>query len=195
MVFSRLCFGGGGNRGTSLRVLLRGVKFGLMDCSRAVSFFALIATSLFWAGCSPPPEVGAAANITAPETNESAQPAEWMHDYDQALASAAEQNRPVLLNFTGSDWCPPCMMLKREVFDDNLFANYAGQRLVLVELDYPRSVEQSDELIEQNQRLQQRYQIEGFPTLILLDPAGNELRRHVGYMPGGTRAFVRWLEG
>jgi thioredoxin-related protein len=166
-----------------------------MKFIRVVSLFAVFAASLLWAACSPPPEVGAAANFTGPEENESAQPAEWLHDYEQALSWAAEQNRPVLLNFTGSDWCPPCMRLKSEVFDDAIFARYASAGLVLVELDYPRSVEQSDELIEQNQSLQQRYRIEGFPTLIVLDSEGKELRRHVGYMPGGTRAFVRWLEG
>lgn len=159
---------------------------------------ALLATALAWTACEPPPEAGRAGSASLVDPSQSAEPAEpteWLLDYEQALALASEQNKPILINFTGSDWCPPCMRLKREVFQDDAFERYANENLVLLELDFPRSVEQSAETVEQNRRLQQEYEIEGFPTLIVLDPSGEEQRRHVGYMSGGPASFIDWLEG
>lgn len=118
----------------------------------------------------------------------------WGTDYQAALAQAAKENKPVLLEFTGSDWCPPCKMLAADVFAKPDFKKFAENNLVLVELDFPNSKPQSDALRKQNQKLQEEYNVEGFPTIVLLNSKGKEIAREVGYQPGGPKAFIKWVE-
>src|SRR5438445_610156 len=75
----------------------------------------------------------------------------------------------VLLDFTGSDWCGFCFQLDRAILSKPQFKDYASKNLVLVEVDFPRRKAQSIETKRQNQQLAQRYQIEGFPTLVVLN--------------------------
>lgn len=119
--------------------------------------------------------------------------AEWMTNYNEALALAAKQDRPVLLDFTGSDWCPPCMKLHEDIFEKPEFSAFAREKLITVMLDFPRSKELSPELKKQNEELAQKYAVRGFPTLILLSPQGKELDRKVGYFPGGPAALAEWV--
>lgn len=125
----------------------------------------------------------------------SAQSAEqWQTDYSAALEQAGKENKMVLLDFTGSDWCGWCIKLKKDTFSKPEFQKFAEGSLVLVELDFPRKKEQSAELKKQNQELAEKFGIEGFPTLVLLDPQGKEAARNVGYLPGGPEGFVKWVE-
>jgi len=118
----------------------------------------------------------------------------WSTDYDASIKKAEAEKRLVLLEFTGSDWCPPCKMQAKEVFDQPEFEKFAEARLVPVKLDFPRRSEQSPELRAANQKLAEKFNVDGFPTLILLDSKGNELAREVGYGGGGVEAFVEWVE-
>jgi protein disulfide-isomerase len=118
----------------------------------------------------------------------------WSTDYKSALARAASENKPVLLEFTGSDWCPPCKMMTAQIFETHEFTEFAKASLVPVKLDYPRTKPQSTELKTQNQELAQQYGIEGFPTIVLLSSEGNELGRNVGLMRGGPAAMISWIE-
>jgi len=115
-------------------------------------------------------------------------------DYPAALELAAKENKPVLLEFTGSDWCPPCKMMKKEVLSDAKFQSFADDKLVFVELDFPQGKKQSPELAKQNDELQSKFQVEGYPTFILLDSKGKELGRTSGFMQGGPEAFIGWIE-
>jgi thioredoxin-related protein len=117
----------------------------------------------------------------------------WLTDYDAAKSQAKNDNKLVLLDFTGSDWCGWCKRLKAEVFSKPQFQDYATKNLVLVELDFPRYKQQSDAVKKQNRQLASEYQIEGFPTLIVLDAAGKKVGE-LGYMPGGPDAFIAALE-
>ena len=117
----------------------------------------------------------------------------WSSNYDESLQKAAAENRMVLLEFTGSDWCPPCKIQAKEVFDKPAFEDFAKENLVPVKLDFPRRSEQSAETKAANQALAQKYNIDGFPTLILLDSKGAELAREVGYGGGGVDAFINWV--
>ena len=119
----------------------------------------------------------------------------WQTNYKQALAQAAKENKQVLLDFTGSDWCPPCIQMDREVLSKSQFENFASKNLVLVKLDYPRKKKLPPSETQQNDQLQQRYSIEGYPTYVLLDPRGKEIKRVVGYVDGGPSAFIKWIEG
>ena len=119
---------------------------------------------------------------------------EWKTDYTAALAQAAKENKMVLLDFTGSDWCGWCIKLQKETFSKPEFKKFAEQSLVLVELDFPRGKTQSDELKKQNEELAEKFGVQGFPTLVLLDPQGKEAARNVGYLQGGPDAFIQWVE-
>ena len=118
----------------------------------------------------------------------------WLSDHQAAMEKAKEKERPVLLNFTGSDWCPPCIQMERTVFQTPEFAEGVRDDWVLLELDFPRGIEQPETLQRQNQTLAEQFGIQGFPTFVLLNADGEELARHVGGKPGGPEAFLRWLE-
>ncbi len=130
-------------------------------------------------------------------TSAAAFAADWETDYAKALALAKSQNKRVLLDFTGSDWCGPCIQLKKQVFSRPDFRAYADNNLVLVEIDYPQRKKQSDELKKQNEKLSKQYGIDekGFPTVVLLDPAGKVIREFTGYDGETTAGFIAWIEG
>lgn len=118
----------------------------------------------------------------------------WSTDYTATLQQAAAEKRNVLLEFTGSDWCPPCMQQAKQVFDQPEFADFAKDNLLLVKLDFPRRAAQDEATKKRNQDLAAQYSVEGFPTVILLDPAGKQLARQVGYPGGGVEAFLKWVK-
>lgn len=118
----------------------------------------------------------------------------WQTDYKAALQQAAKDNKYVLLDFTGSDWCGWCIKLDKETFSKPAFKDFADKNLVLVEVDFPNNKPQSDLVIQQNKELQQKYGVEGFPTLVLLNPQGKEVARNVGYLPGGPDGLIKWVD-
>jgi protein disulfide-isomerase len=118
----------------------------------------------------------------------------WGTDVPKALAQAKADNKLVLLDFTGSDWCGWCIKLDKETFDKPEFADYAKKNLVLVQLDYPSKKPQSDDLKKANAALQKKYEIEGFPTLIALKPDGTVAWKQVGYLKGGPEAMIAKLD-
>jgi protein disulfide-isomerase len=121
------------------------------------------------------------------------QQADWLTDAQAAQDKARQENKCVLLDFTGSDWCGWCMKLKAEVFDKPGFAQLAGEKLVLVEVDFPHHKALDDAQKHANERLAVKYGITGFPTLVVLGPDGRFLGR-TGYVPGGPQAFNPSLE-
>ena len=118
---------------------------------------------------------------------------DWLTDYDAARAKGKSDNKLVLLNFTGSDWCGWCKRLNAEVFSKPEFQEYAAKNLVLVELDFPRFKQQNEAVRRQNEELAGKYRIEGFPTIIVLNSAG-KMVGELGYMQGGADAFIAALE-
>jgi len=118
----------------------------------------------------------------------------WMTNFEAAKAKAVAENKPLLLDFTGSDWCPPCMMLDKEVFSKKAFFDFAEANLVLVKLDFPRSKKQSAELKSQNEALARKYGIEGFPTIMILSPEGELVEQTTGYRRGGAEAYIEYIK-
>lgn len=144
------------------------------------AIFACVAIAAFFAATM---EIGKAA----PQSDTL-----WQTNYKQALEQAAKEKKNVLLDFTGSDWCPYCVQMDREVLSQPEFKTFAAENLILVKLDFPRRKQLSPGESEQNHRLGQQFSIEGFPTYILLDPTGKEVKRQVGYLQGGPKVFIGW---
>lgn len=119
----------------------------------------------------------------------------WGTDIAAAKALAKKQGQPILLDFTGSDWCGWCIKMKKDSLDQKAFLEFADKKLVLVEVDFPNKKKQTDAVKQQNEDLQKRYNVEGYPTFVLVDGDGKELGRHVGYLKGGPSAFVDKIEG
>lgn len=99
----------------------------------------------------------------------------WLTDLPKAKAQAKAEGKLVLLDFTGSDFCPPCIRLAKEVFPTKEFSDYAKQHLVLVEVDFPAKKKQAPELKAANEALQKEFKVDGYPTLIVLTPEGKKL--------------------
>jgi thioredoxin-related protein len=109
---------------------------------------------------------------------------EWTTDFAKAKTEASTKNKYILLNFSGSDWCGPCMKLKKEVLDSEDFLKFAEAKLILVRADFPRSKKNrlSPELTKHNEALAEKYNNEGkFPLTILVDSEGNIVKSWDGY--------------
>ena len=117
----------------------------------------------------------------------------WGDDYKVALATAAAENKRVLLDFTGSDWCGWCIRMKEVTFDQPAFKEFANKNLILVEIDFPQGKTLRPEVKKQNAALQEQYQVQGFPTLVLLDPQGKVIKQQSGYISGGPAGFINWV--
>ncbi|MFA6546046.1 MAG: thioredoxin fold domain-containing protein [Limisphaerales bacterium] len=99
----------------------------------------------------------------------------WLTDFSKAKAQARAEGKLVLLDFTGSDFCPPCIRLAKEVFPTKEFSDYAKKHLVLVEVDFPVKKKQSPALKAANEALAREFKVDGYPTLIVLAPDGRKL--------------------
>jgi len=120
--------------------------------------------------------------------------AEWETDFTKASEKARRQGKYLLVDFSGSDWCGWCIRLKKEVFSQPEFQDYARNNLVCVRLDFPRRKPQAPALKKQNETLARKYNIRGFPTVLILAPNGETVGK-TGYQPGGARAYVAHLRG
>ena len=117
----------------------------------------------------------------------------WNDNLEKAVEQAKKENKAVLVNFTGSDWCIWCKRLSAEVFQQKEFEEYAKKSLVLVMLDFPKDIQQTQETKEYNNKLAQKYGIQGFPTILLINSQGN-LVAQTGYQPGGAAKYVEHLK-
>ncbi len=120
----------------------------------------------------------------------------WNTSLPAALQQAQATQRPVLVVFSGSDWCKPCMMLKQEVFDQPEFVQFAKDRFVLARFDFPRTKKNRlpDSQVKLNEEAAAKLNRDGtFPSVVLLSPTGQVLAR-TGYRPGGPAAYDTYLE-
>jgi len=127
---------------------------------------------------------------------EGAEPGEWTMDYDAALALAEEENLPLLLNFTGSDWCGWCKLMDGQVFAEEEWQDWAADNLVLVTIDFP-----SDESIvpekykARNDELSETFGVQGYPTYILLASDGETMIDQLGAGQDKTpESFIEEVE-
>ncbi|QDU45659.1 Disulfide bond reductase DsbH precursor [Symmachiella dynata] len=117
----------------------------------------------------------------------------WTTDYKAALAKAKKEGKDVLINFTGSDWCGYCIELQDKVFQYKDFSDGATKDFVLLEVDFPNDQSRiTPEIQAQNNKLQQKFSIEGFPAILLVDEQGRPYAR-TGYQPVGPQKYVEHL--
>ena len=120
----------------------------------------------------------------------------WLTNPVEARNQARKENKVILVDFTGSDWCPPCKRLKAEVFDSPQFDEYAKKKLVLLEVDFPRDKSKlSAATHAENARLKQRFRVNSYPTVILLDQNSQELARMTGFGSTSPEAYIEKIEG
>ena len=125
----------------------------------------------------------------------------WETNVTKAMAISNETKKPLLLFFTGSDWCGWCIRLQKEVLKTPEFAAWAKENVVLVELDYPRKAPQTEEIKKQNNELQMAFGIQGFPTIILANATTKEGKVNfegigsTGYVAGGPSAWLAVANG
>ena len=130
-----------------------------------------------------------------------AQELKWETDINKAISASNKSKKPMLLFFTGSDWCGWCIRLQKEVLKTPEFKTWAAKNVVLVELDYPRSKPQTELIKNQNAILQQTFGIQGFPTIYFATakvkggkPSFTGLGS-TGYVAGGPKAWLAEADG
>jgi thioredoxin-related protein len=117
----------------------------------------------------------------------------WNSDFEASKKQAAESKTDLLMDFTGSDWCGWCIKLNDEVFKHDAFKAGVKDKFTLVELDFPKDkTKVSDEVRAQNEKLSDKYGVEGFPTIVLADSTGRPFAT-TGYQKGGPEKYVEHL--
>ncbi len=125
-----------------------------------------------------------------------AQELKWQTDINTAVKMAEKTKKPLLLFFTGSDWCGWCIRLQKEVLKTPEFAKWAKENVILVELDYPRKTVQTEEIKQQNGELQQVFGIQGYPTVWIVNAGKKDGKTNfeklgsTGYVAGGPTAWL-----
>jgi len=122
----------------------------------------------------------AALCAVLPWSLSAADEAGWSEDYAASVERAKAEDKPILLLFTGSDWCYYCKVMDKEVFSTAAFNEFADENLILVKADFPRNREVPADVKEQNEKLAGRYGIQGFPTMLVLSAEGKILGKTVG---------------
>ena len=120
----------------------------------------------------------------------------WLINFEEAAKLSIKSGKPILANFTGSDWCGWCIRLNREVFVTPEFKDWASENVILLELDYPRRQQQTDEIKKQNRELQQFFQVRGYPTLHIFNVTITDGKTQItslgkmGYLAGGPTPWI-----
>lgn len=121
----------------------------------------------------------------------------WKTDFNEAKAEALKTNKIILLNFSGSDWCSPCIQFKSKIFESQIFNTYANDRLVLVNADFPRKKKNKLTVQQKkmNEALAEKYNPEGkFPYTVLLSPTGKIIKQWDGLPDLSPAAFTEQIK-
>lgn len=121
-------------------------------------------------------------------------PKGWTEDFEAAKLQAAKEGKLILMDFSGSDWCGWCKKMDEEVFTKDRFVKEASKKFVLVSVDSPRDKSILSALArKQNRELAEEYKVRGYPTVVIVDPDGKEVKRHSGYRAGGPNGYMKYL--
>jgi thioredoxin-related protein len=117
----------------------------------------------------------------------------WLTDFTLAKKEAAIHHKLILVNFSGSDWCGPCIRMKNEIFKAEAFEKYADDNLVLINADFPRAKKNqlSKDQIKKNELLAEKYNKDGkFPLTVLIDSEGKVLKKWEGFPNETSVKFI-----
>jgi len=117
----------------------------------------------------------------------------WSGDFSAAQKQASQEHKLILINFSGSDWCGPCIRLRKEILESSTFENYASDHLVLVRADFPRQKKNqlSKDQVKLNEALADKYNPDGkFPYTLLVDENGKVLKDWDGFPNETPEQFV-----
>jgi thioredoxin-related protein len=120
-------------------------------------------------------------------------PVKWLNNLDDAKKIAIQRHQLILLNFSGSDWCGPCIRLRKEVFESAEFKEFSDSNIVMVNADFPRlkKNQPSKEQTKQNESLADRYNVKGiFPLTLLLNTDGTVLKKYEGFPDISAKEFI-----
>jgi len=117
--------------------------------------------------------------------------APWLTSIEEGVKQAEKEGKLVMVEFTGSDWCPPCMMMNKKVFSQEEFLKGAQKNYVLVKLDAPKS---DKKLAKSTGAVMKKYKIKGFPTILLLDASGKEFKRFTATENPSVKSFLKRLK-
>jgi len=117
----------------------------------------------------------------------------WLTDFAKAKKSAEEKQLPIMAVFSGSDWCSWCVEFDKAVLSKEEFKNFAKDSLVLFLADFPNKKKLPEETKRQNEQLAEKYGVESFPTVLLINKDGKVLAK-TGYLPGGAKKYVEHLK-
>ncbi len=160
----------------------QGIKLGITIIIMLIGFVL--------SGCNQTEKQSAAAATPTATREQSI----WQSDYDAALKQAAAENKYVLVSISGLEWCGWCKALENEVFSKPEFVEYAKANLVCVLLDFNRSGHATNaEFAKQHEALLASYQVEGFPTVLILNSQGRAIKRD-GYQRGGAAKYVEFIK-
>lgn len=124
-------------------------------------------------------------------------PASWMGNFTEAQKQAKATHKQILINFSGSDWCGPCIRLRKEILESETFEQYAAANLLLVRADFPRQKKNQlpKEQIKLNESLAEVYNQDGkFPYTVLVDENGKVLKSWDGFPDESPQAFVSEID-
>ena len=97
----------------------------------------------------------------------------WLTNYEKATEAAKKDQKPILMLFTGSDWCGYCIKFNKEFFSHKAFEKFAKDDIVLLEVDFPKYKKLDATTVAQNNKLSKKYGVEGFPTVYIVDASGD----------------------
>ncbi len=118
----------------------------------------------------------------------------WVDDYEQAMEICKSEHKLLLLVFSGSDWCKPCIRLKKEILDDSTFQTAIADKWVLYNADFPYKQKLAKEKVKTNEALADRYNFKGvFPKVVLLDEDG-KVKAEAGYRNVSPTEYIEFLE-
>jgi len=160
-----------------------------MGMTKAFTWLAAIA-ALALTSCNPekkPAEVQTAHDMTG-----------WSTDLDKGFADAKAAKKPLMVEFTGSTWCPQCVVMTKNVFAQPEFIEAASKKVVLVEIDVPfdsaEDRKKAGPAGERNMALAEKYKINEFPHVVLFDPEGKEISRFLAADYPKIDVFLQQLD-